>query len=157
MNQLKNLLYQSIDVGVGNSKVFVFGSALSALGVVLSGLLGGWDQPLKILVTLIVVDYVTGVLGAIRNKKLNSEVMYWGGIRKGIVLVVIILAAMLDNLVGGDSPIFRTGAVYFYASREGLSVIENLGMLGIPLPPQIKNALEQLNLGKNKKGGKKDE
>lgn len=155
MNSFKSLLYITVDAGLGSTKVFVFGSLLSALGLVFSELLGGWDQPLKILVLLIVVDYVTGVLGAIRNKKLNSEVMYWGGVRKGIVLVVIILAAMLDNLVGGDVPIFRTGAVYFYASREGLSVVENLGILGVPLPPQLKNMLEQLDLHSQKKKGVK--
>lgn len=111
---------------------------------VVSGYLGGWDSAVHTLAVFMVVDYATGLLVGIRSKKLNSEVMFWGGIRKGAILVVIAIAVLLDELVGNDSPIFRTLAIYFYVAREGLSVVENLGNLGVPLPSFIKTTLEQI-------------
>jgi toxin secretion/phage lysis holin len=94
-------------------------------------------------------DYVTGVLAAMRNKNVNSEIMFWGGIRKAIILLVVLLAAQLDQLVGGQDPVFRTMTLYFYVGREGLSVVENLGIIGVPLPSAITKFLEQLK----QKGG----
>ncbi len=91
-----------------------------------------------------VADYITGVLGAFKTKTVNSDTMYWGGIRKVTVLFVIGLAALIDGWVQPGVPIFRTAAIYFYAGREGLSVIENLGTLGTPLPAKLRQYLEQL-------------
>jgi toxin secretion/phage lysis holin len=117
---------------------------LTALGGLLASALGGWDTALKVLVALMVADYVTGVLGAFKSKTVNSEVMFWGGVRKGVLLGVVALAAMCDSWVGGGVPIFRTMAIYFYAGREGLSVVENLGPIGVSLPPGLVKFLEQL-------------
>ncbi|OME86551.1 holin [Paenibacillus lautus] len=120
------------------------GGVVAVLGL-LATLLGGWDKPLQILVVLMVADYITGILGAVKTKAVNSEVMFWGGIRKITILFVVGLAVLIDGWVGGDSAVFRTLAVYFYAGREGLSVMENLGILGVYIPPKIKEFLEQLN------------
>jgi toxin secretion/phage lysis holin len=90
------------------------------------------------------IDYATGFLGAVKLKRVNSEVMWWGGIRKGAILAVIAMAVLLDEMVGNADPILRTLAIYFYAAREGVSVTENLGVLGVYLPPGIKKVLEQL-------------
>jgi toxin secretion/phage lysis holin len=79
--------------------------------------------------------------------------MYWGGFRKAAILVVIALATMFDSLASQDVPVFRTMAIYFYLSREGVSVVENLGQLGVPLPSFIKGFLEQLR----EKGGGQDD
>jgi toxin secretion/phage lysis holin len=118
---------------------------LTAFGGLLASALGGWDTALKVLVALMVADYVTGVLGALKiNKRLDLDVMFWGGVRKGILVGVIAIAAMCDSWVGGNSPIFRTLAIYFYAGREGLSVVKNLGPLGVYLPPALVGFLEQL-------------
>lgn len=125
-------------------KEISFKSIVAVIGTIATGWLGGWDDALKFLCAFMVVDYATGVLASIKNKKLNSEVMFWGGIRKGAILVVIAIAVMFDSLVGNTEPIFRTLAIYYYIAREGLSVVENLGTLGVPLPPFIKNTLEQL-------------
>lgn len=125
-------------------KEFGFSSILAIFGTIVSTYLGGWDVALKVMVFCMIVDYVTGVLGAIREKKLNSEVMFWGGVRKAVIFVVVGLAVMLDELVGNDSPVFRTLALYFYIGREGLSIVENLGHLGIPLPGFIEKVLDQL-------------
>lgn len=130
---------------IGENRVEVsISTVIGFFGLIVSDFLGGWDIALKILIYLMVADYITGVLGAIKNKNVNSETMFWGGIRKGIVLAVIVIAVLLDQLVGNGSPIFRTITIYFYASREGLSLIENFGVLGVSWPPAIKNVLEQL-------------
>lgn len=134
------------------TKEFSFSTVIAAVGTVVSCWLGGWDAALRVLVTLMVIDYMTGFLGAIKNKTVDSEVMFWGGIRKGIILVVLAVAVLLDKMVGNSEPILRTLAIYFYVSREGISVTENLGILGVYLPPGISRVLTQLQ----EKGEKDD-
>lgn len=127
-----------------NGKEAAFGGIVASIGLFAAEFLGGWDKGIQILLTLMIADYVSGVLMGIKTKTLNSDIMFWGGIRKITILFVVGLAAMLDSWVGNGSPVFRTIAIYFYAGREGLSVIENLGTLGVPLPPQVKGFLSQL-------------
>ncbi|MEK5376547.1 phage holin family protein [Paenibacillus sp. FSL P2-0173] len=124
----------------------------SALVGLLITFLGGWDKPLKVLLILMLLDYASGVIAAIKNKKMDSDVMFWGGIRKATVLTVVGLSAQLDDWLQPGAPIFRTAAIYFYAGREGLSLAENLGAIGIPLPFKLKSFLKQLN----EKGDGKD-
>ncbi|MBJ6360889.1 holin family protein [Paenibacillus sp. GCM10012307] len=141
-----------LTAAVGSSgKETAIGGAVAAIGTFLAVSLGGWDTALKILAYCMAFDYLTGVLGAIKTKKLNSDVMFWGGIRKGVVLAVVGLAVLLDQLIGNDSPVFRTIALYFYIGREGLSIIENLGVLNVLVPQVMKDRLHQLN---GKGGGK---
>ncbi|MFC7560537.1 holin family protein [Paenibacillus farraposensis] len=123
----------------------------SALVGLLVTFLGGWDKPLKVLLIMMALDYISGVAGAFKNKKVDSDVMFWGGIRKATVLMVVGLSAQLDDWLQPGAPIFRTAAIYFYAGREGLSLAENLGALGIPLPFKLKSFLQQL---KDKGDGK---
>ena len=127
-----------------NVKEFWVSTSIASLGTILCSRLGGWDVALKLLVVLMVIDYATGFLGAIKNKRVNSEIMFWGGIRKGLILAVLVIAVLLDEMVGNPYPILRTLAIYFYVAREGISVTENLGILGVPLPPSIRRVLVQL-------------
>jgi toxin secretion/phage lysis holin len=127
-----------------NAKEFSFSAFIASAGTILSSCLGGWDAALEVLVVLMVIDYVTGFLGAIKNKQVNSEIMFWGGIRKGLILAVVVVAVLLDEMVGNPEPILRTLAIYFYVAREGISVTENLGILGVPLPTSISRVLIQL-------------
>ncbi len=120
------------------------GGIFAIIGL-LTSVLGGWDKPMQILLWLMVADYITGVLGAIKTKTVNSDIMFWGGIRKITVLFVVALAVLIDGWVSPGSFIFRALAIYFYIGREGLSVVENLGTLGVPMPDKIKGFLEQLN------------
>jgi len=142
--------------GIKGALAYLFTAAAGAtaketafsLATALAGLaayLGGWDKGMQVLLALLVADYVTGVLGAVKQKKVNSEVMFWGGVRKAVVLAVIGLATTIDAWVSPDSPVFRTIAIYFYAAREGLSVFENLGELGIPMPGKLKDFFTQLS------------
>lgn len=127
-----------------NAKEFSFSTLIASTGTIASYWLGGWDRALQALVWCMILDYVFGLLGAIKNKNVNSETMFWGGLRKGAILAVITIAVMLDGLVGNNEPIFRTMAVYFYVGREGWSIAENLGILGVPLPGGLKRVLAQL-------------
>lgn len=119
-------------------------AGIAVVGMVVTAYLGGWDAALQFFIWALVIDYVTGVLAALRNKNLSSEVMFWGGLRKGLVLLVVAIAVQLDHMLGNTSPVFRTIAIYYYIQREAVSVVENLGILGIPLPPMIANRLTQL-------------
>jgi toxin secretion/phage lysis holin len=127
-----------------NLKEFGLNACIAATGTAVSAWLGGWDAALKVLVFLMIIDYATGFLGAIKGHRVDSEVMFWGGIRKGAILVVLAVAVLLDEMVSNPYPIFRTLSIYFYVSREGISVTENLGILGVPLPPGISRLLTQL-------------
>ncbi|SFK89599.1 toxin secretion/phage lysis holin [Paenibacillus sp. 1_12] len=121
-----------------------FSSIVAIAGLIVNSFLGGWDIGLQLLIFCMVADYITGVLGAIKRRNLNSEIMFWGGVRKSVILIVLALTVMLDELVGNAAPIFRTLAIYFYVGREGLSIIENLGIIGVPLPRFITKVLKQL-------------
>lgn len=132
-----------------NIKEFALNSSIAAMGTVLSAWLGGWDAALRMLIVFMTIDYATGLLGAIKCHRVDSEVMFWGGIRKGAILAVLIIAVLLDTLVNNHEPVFRTLTIYFYMSREGISVTENLGILGVKLPPWVSRALTQLQ----EKGG----
>lgn len=137
------------------SKEFSLSAMIAIVATFISMFLGGWDAALKVLVFCMITDYITGVLGALKTHTLNSEDMFWGGIRKAIILVVIALAVKLDLLVSNPTPLFRTIAIYFYVSREGLSIVENIGILGVPLPGVITKVLVQLQeKGEVKQDGK---
>jgi toxin secretion/phage lysis holin len=120
-----------------------FGAITAAAGT-LATWLGGWDTSLKVLLVLMAADYVAGVLGAVKEKRVSSDVMFWGGIRKIAVLVIVGLAVLLDQWMQSDAPLLRTISLYYYAGREGLSLVENLGAIGVPLPPQVRSILVQL-------------
>jgi toxin secretion/phage lysis holin len=146
VNHIKEFSLHVFTAATANSgKEAGVGTIVAFIGLIATEYLGGWDKAIQVLLFLMVLDYVTGVLGAIKTKTVNSDVMFWGGIRKITILFVIGLATMLDGWVGNGTPVFRTIAVYFYGGREGLSVVENLGTLGVPLPAAIRDFLLQLN------------
>lgn len=138
-------------VGSGGREVAV-GGAVSAGGVfaMAAGWLGGWDKPLELLIVLMLADYASGLAGAMKTKTVSSDVMFWGGVRKVTVLFIVGLSALVDEWVQPGQPIFRMAAILFYVGREGLSVIENFGVIGVPMPDKIKDFLLQLNQDKAK-------
>ncbi|WP_019123652.1 phage holin family protein [Brevibacillus massiliensis] len=148
-----NLKETIVTAAIGaNGKETAVGGAVAIVGSAISAFLGGWDITLRLLICAMVADYATGLLGAIKNKKVDSDVMFWGGVRKSVILLVVGLAVMLDQLMGNDSPVFRTLALYFYIGREGISILENLGHLGVPFPAFFKQIMEQLNERGNQGG-----
>ena len=129
-----------------NNMEKVFNTAVAILATFFTYLFGGWDLALKILITFMVLDYVTGVIYAYVIKTLNSEVGFRGLIKKCMILAVLIVGVELDRMLGnGGTWVFRTLVAYFYIANEGISILENISNLGVPIPNKIKTALEQLN------------
>ena len=106
----------------------------AAAGAVV-GLLGGWDAGLNVLAVCMALDYVTGVLAAVKGKRLSSNVGFWGLLRKGVIFLVVMLAAQLDAAMGQEA-VCRTAAILFYIANEAVSMTENAAELGVPVPNQ---------------------
>ena len=129
-----------------NNMEKVFNTAVAILATFFTYLFGGWDLALKILITFMVLDYVTGVIYVYVIKTLNSEVGFRGLIKKCMILAVLIVGVELDRMLGnGGTWVFRTLVAYFYIANEGISLLENISNLGVPIPNKIKTAFEQLN------------
>lgn len=116
---------------------------LGALAGMTVGLMGGWDAAMKVLTVCMALDYITGVLSAIKEKKLSSSVGFWGLLRKGVIFLVVMLAAQLDVALGQEA-VCRTAAILFYIANEAVSMTENAAKLGVPVPGKILDVLEQL-------------
>ena len=122
-----------------------FFSTLTAIGAgVASTLLGGWDKSLEILLIFIIMDYITGVAAAFKTKRLKSSVGFEGLMKKGAIFLIVILAAQLDRITGNAAGVFRTSTAFFFIANEGLSVVENVGEMGVKLPGFITGALTKL-------------
>lgn len=114
-----------------------------ALATTLVYFLGGWDIAIQSLLVFIVIDYATGICKAIYNKKLNSSVGAKGIIKKVGYLLIVAISVILDKIAGNTGAI-RTLVIYFFVANEGLSIIENWGGMGLPLPKKLTETLEQL-------------
>jgi toxin secretion/phage lysis holin len=112
--------------------------------------LGGWDMALKTLLIIIALDYLTGVCDAIANKKINSKIGAKGIIKKVGYLIIVAVSVQLDQIVG-DTGAIRNLVIYFFVANEGISILENWGSMGLPLPEKVMEVLEQL---KKDNGGK---
>ena len=107
--------------------------------------LGGCDGLLFALVLFVAMDYITGVMCAAADRKLSSEVGFRGICRKVLLFLLVGMANVLDVNVIGTGSVFRTAVIFFYLSNEGLSLLENAGHLGLPIPAKLKAVLEQLH------------
>ena len=128
----------------------IFKGAIAAIGTWFTWLFGTWDTALAILILFMVLDYLTGVIRAYINKELSSDIGLKGIARKAVIFIVLIVAVALDRLLGTGNWLFRTLVCYFYIANEGLSLIENCGALGLPIPDKLKEALAQLKDGEKK-------
>lgn len=117
----------------------------SAVGGWLGYFLGGCDGLLYALIAFVVIDYITGVMCAIINKQLSSEVGFKGIFRKVLIFLLVGIANIIDVQVIGTGAVLRTAVIFFYISNEGVSLLENAGHLGLPIPEKIKKVLEQLH------------
>jgi len=118
--------------------------AFSIIGTWFVYIIGGWQLLLTILVVFMVIDIATGVIKALIKRKLNSEIGYRGFLKKAAIMLVIILANWLDMLTISEVPVFKTIAIYFYIGMEGLSILENLNQIGVPIPRVISKYINQL-------------
>ena len=117
----------------------------TAVGGWLGYFLGGCDGLLIALVVFAITDYITGVMCAIADKKLSSEIGFKGICRKVIIFMLVGIAHVLDSNVIATGSVLRTAVIFFYLSNEGVSLLENAGHLGLPIPEKLKVVLEQLH------------
>ena len=118
---------------------------ITAIGGWLGYFLGGCDGLLFALMAFVVIDYITGVMCAINDRKLSSEVGFHGICRKVLIFLLVGIANILDVQVIGTGSVLRTAVIFFYLSNEGVSLLENAAHLGLPVPDAIKTVLEQLH------------
>lgn len=124
----------------------------TAIGGWLGYFLGGCDGLLYALIAFAVIDYITGVMCAVADKKLSSTVGFKGICRKMLIFLLVGIANILDVQVIGSGSVLRTAVIFFYISNEGVSLVENAAHLGLPVPDKLKDVLEQLHDRDGKEG-----
>lgn len=124
-----------------NGIQFVF----TMVGGWLGYFLGGCDGVLIALVVFVVMDYLSGVMCAVADKTLSSEVGFKGICRKVVIFILVGIANILDVQVIGSGSVLRTAVIFFYLSNEGVSLLENAAHLGLPVPAKLKVVLAQLH------------
>jgi toxin secretion/phage lysis holin len=127
----------------------------AALGAVVGFLFGGWSKALILLVSLVVIDYSTGSLASAVEGKLSSRVGFRGIPKKIMIFVMVAVGHLVDTAIGTNH-MFRDAAIFFYCANELVSIIENAGRMGLPVPEKIKQAVEILK-GKNEEKKVKEE
>lgn len=122
----------------------------TSIGGFLGAILGGVDGFLYALIILIVCDYITGVFVAIINKKVSSEIGFKGILKKISIFVLVALGYVIDSKVIGQGCVIRTATICFYIANEGISILENCGNLGLPIPQKLKDVLAQIKTDNEK-------
>lgn len=115
---------------------------------IVEGVLGGWDGLLSALILFMVVEYLTQILVAILNKKRTNEIGFCGIAKKVSIIFLVAIGNVIDVLVIQNGSIIRTAVIFFYLSNEGITIIENVAIPGLPIPQRLKDILEQLKDGK---------
>mgnify|MGYP000232013947 FL=1 len=117
----------------------------AAIGGWLGYFVGGCDGLLYALIAFVVIDYITGVMCAVSDHTLSSQVGFRGICRKVLIFLLVGIANILDIHVLGNGSVLRTAVIFFYISNEGVSLLENAAHLGLPIPEKVKDVLEQLH------------
>lgn len=125
---------------------------IAAIGGWLGWFLGGCDGLLYALIAFAVVDNLTGIMCAIVDRTLSSTVGFKGIFKKLLIFILVGIANVIDVQVIGNGSVIRTAVIFFYISNEGISLLENAGRLGLPIPVSIKNVLQQLHDKAEKSG-----
>lgn len=125
---------------VANTMQYVF----AAMGGSLGAVLGGFDGFLYALIVFVVVDYMTGVMVGILNKELSSQIGFRGIFKKVVIFSLVAVAHIIDTHVIQNGSVLRTTVIFFYLSNEGISILENAALIGLPIPKKMKDVLEQL-------------
>lgn len=134
----------------------IVSTVCGVIGCWLGIFLGPADGLLITLVILAIVDYITGVISAAVNHKLSSSVGFKGLAKKVLMFALVGVGNLVDVYVLGGAAVLRSTVIFFYIANEALSIIENAGELGLPVPKKLKNLLDQLK-DKNDEGDETDD
>lgn len=118
---------------------------ITALGGYIGWFLGGFDGFMYALIAFVVIDYITGLMVAVLEKKLSSEVGFRGIFKKVLIFTLVGIGNIVDVYLIKNGSAIRTAVIFFYLSNEGISILENTGKIGLPIPEKLKKVLEQLN------------
>ena len=118
---------------------------ISSIGAYIGYFLGGLDGFLYALVAFVVIDYLTGIMVAVLERKLSSEVGFRGIFKKVLIFSLVAVANIIDSKLIQNGSAVRTAVIFFYLSNEGISIIENAAKIGLPIPGKLKDVLDQLN------------
>ena len=131
--------------------------ALSLVAGFIAGFYGEWTAALTILIIMMTVDYLTGVLVAVTGKSphtegggLSSKIGFIGLAKKGFIMLIVLVATQLDKAIGNTAMVFQTAAVFYYIANEGLSILENADLMGVPFPAFMRKRLESMREEKDK-------
>jgi toxin secretion/phage lysis holin len=124
--------------------------AITALGGWMGWLMGGLDGLVYALIALVVIDYITGVMCAVLEKKLSSDVGARGIFKKVLIFALVAVGHIIDMHILGSGSAVRTAVIVFYISNEGVSLLENTARIGLPIPEKLKEVLTQLHNGGDK-------
>ena len=128
----------------------------AAVAGAIAGLFGEWSLMLTILVAVMAIDYISGMIVAAcgRSRKteaggLSSKVGFIGLAKKGFIMLIVLLATLLDRAIGNTTMVFQSACVFYYIANEGLSILENAVLLGVPFPQRVQGALEEMRQKEN--------
>lgn len=117
----------------------------TALGGYIGWFLGGFDGFMYALITFVVIDYVTGLMVAVLEKMLSSEIGFRGIFKKVLIFTFVGIGNIIDVYILKNGSAIRTAVIFFYISNEGISIIENSAKIGLPIPQKLRDVLKQLN------------
>jgi toxin secretion/phage lysis holin len=121
-----------------------FDFIIAVIGAIAAFMFGELDSVFYALIALVVLDYITGIISAVIQKKLSSAIGFVGILKKIMVFVVVAVANIICTHIGDGSGVLRTAVIFFFIANEGLSILENAGRIGLPIPKKLLNVLEQL-------------
>lgn len=119
-------------------------AAAAALGGVAAYLWGPWDALIIALVVFVILDYITGIAKAAICRELSSKAGFHGLLKKVAIFVLVAIGTVMDSVIPAANHAIRSAVIMFYIANEGLSILENAGQLGLPLPKVLKKALEKM-------------
>lgn len=125
--------------------VSYFKSFCAILGVVIGWFFGEVNSLVYVLLAFMIIDYITGVICAVKDKQVSSKIGFLGVTRKLLIIVLVGIGNVIDYYVIGSGSTLKTMLILFYLSNEGISILENMTKLGLPIPEKLKTILLQIN------------
>lgn len=127
-----------------DNMVDVLRIAAAGIGGIVTYIWGPWDALIIALAAMVVIDYITGVIKAAVQGKLSSLVGFKGLLKKVAIFLLVAVGVMVDRVIPATNEAVRSAVIFFYIANEGLSILENAGELGLPLPAALKKSLEKM-------------